>query len=133
MIHPIFTSDIEQEILESHTWQSIDHAFSVPISHDARDETELAEYAATQVLAETFQEAGFDGLRYGSILGGGASIALFELSSAQIVERQVHMLESVSMEFEQISDIIHELPTQCEKCGSCTCASCNPPKDCLWE
>jgi RES domain len=66
---------------EGAVWGEISYAFSEPVT--ASDHQ--ADYAATQILAETFRSIDCDGIRYKSRLGKGYSIALFDLESAILV------------------------------------------------
>jgi RES domain-containing protein len=66
---------------EETVWGDIDHAFSEPTSRS----DDAAEYAPTQVLAELFREAGFDGVAYRSAYGRGHNVVLFNISLAEQV------------------------------------------------
>jgi hypothetical protein len=61
-------------------WAHIGAAFSRPVS--ANDH--FADYAPTQVIAEHFRGLGYDGVGYGSALGPGHNLALFDIDSAEI-------------------------------------------------
>jgi hypothetical protein len=61
-------------------WRDIDRAFSQPVTRC--DDT--ADYAPTQILAELFRENGLDGVAYGSSLGKGHNIVLFDLEAAAL-------------------------------------------------
>lgn len=80
---------------EERVWQDINRAFSEP----ATRLDDVAEYAPTQILAEAFRSAGYDGVLYGSKLGDGKTIALFDLKAAALVTRQGYRVTSVKLEF----------------------------------
>jgi hypothetical protein len=68
------------EVIEKAVWHHINCAFSDPASRS----DELAEYAATQILAELFRSEGYDGVAYKSALrADGYNIALFDLDAAK--------------------------------------------------
>ncbi len=86
-------TDEERDVL---VWQDIDDAFSKPVT----DSDDIADYAPTQVVAEAFRRAGYDGIRYKSKLvefdspelaqdlreatrNNGRNIALFDRNSAE--------------------------------------------------
>ncbi len=81
--------------MEDHIWREINNAFSKPVTRN----DDVAEYARTQVIAEAFGLAGYDGIRYGSKLGKGKSIAVFEWKADQLAKRSVFTVESVSLTF----------------------------------
>jgi RES domain-containing protein len=60
---------------EKAVWSAINEAFSNPV--DRSDDT--ADYAPTQILAETFRKQGYDGIKYKSSLGQGMNLALFNV------------------------------------------------------
>ena len=82
----------ERERIE---WWTINHAFSQPVTRS--DDT--ADYAPTQVIAEAFRHDGCDGLIYGSNLGTGRNIAVFELDAAEIVSRHLYRVDEVTFKF----------------------------------
>lgn len=65
---------------ERAVWQDLDRGFSQPVS--SADDT--ADYAPTQIIAEFFRANGFDGIAYGSSLGEGHNVALFDLDAAAV-------------------------------------------------
>jgi hypothetical protein len=70
----------------------IDQAFSEPVAHSDDD----ADYAPTQILAEVFREAGYDGICYRSKLSDqGVNVALFDLEVATITSR--HLFEVIDV------------------------------------
>lgn len=77
-------------------WTHIDEAFSTPATRS--DDT--AEYVATQMLAELFRDAGYDGVAYKSVLrDDGFNIALFDLASAEQRTGQLCRVSSLRYEF----------------------------------
>ena len=82
---------------EDAVWGAIGYSFSEPVTPS--DIT--AEYAPTQVLAEAFRKQGCDGIRYKSLLGAGHNFALFDLSSAELINCGLYEAKKISYEFEQ--------------------------------
>jgi hypothetical protein len=80
---------------ERAVWRDIDRAFSQPTTSD--DDT--ADYAPTQVLAEFFRENGLDGVAYGSSLGGGHNLALFDINAAALVNCSLVQVDSAKLDF----------------------------------
>lgn len=76
---------------ESAVWYQINRAFSEPVTPSDN----VAEYAPTQVIAETLRESGFDGVMYRSSLGSGRNIALFNVDAADPIDRFVCEVEKV--------------------------------------
>jgi hypothetical protein len=81
---------------EEQVWGDINHAFSEPV---ARDADNVADYAATQVLAEAFRFGGFDGLVYESKLGEGKNVAIFDLTAARPISGYLFKVDSLSTVF----------------------------------
>lgn len=83
---------------EKAVWGDIAYAFSKPVE---ASESELS-YLPTQILAEFFRDAGYDGVSYNSLLvKGGRNIALFDLSAAQLLNYGLHVVESISYSFQE--------------------------------
>jgi hypothetical protein len=81
---------------EQVVWGSINRALTQPVDLSDR----LADYAPTQVLAEYFRGAGYDGIRYQSGYGTrGHNIALFDLADANIRNVKLMRVRSISIEF----------------------------------
>jgi hypothetical protein len=68
---------------EARVWRDIDRAFSQPVT-GAEDE---AEYVPTQILAERFRHHGYCGIAYGSSVGEGHNLAIFNPDDAKVVGR----------------------------------------------
>lgn len=83
---------------EEAIWASIDHAFSEPITQT----DDVADYAATQVLAELFKSEGYDGVVYKSAFGKkGYNIALFDVHAADLINCTLYKVKSVQYDFRQ--------------------------------
>jgi hypothetical protein len=76
-------------------WSDINRAFSEPVNRT--DDT--AEYAPTQVLSEAFRMAGFDGIAYGSKLGKGKTVAIFDISAVKVANGHLYKVDDVDMNF----------------------------------
>jgi hypothetical protein len=86
---------------EEVVWGSINDAFSRPVS----ESDSLAHYAPTQVLAEYFKKAGYDGIKYRSSYGKtGQNIALFKLDDASVCpgETKLKRVKSIDIEFVEL-------------------------------
>src|ERR1019366_7359806 len=82
---------------EESVWWYINRAFSQPVTRS----DDVAEYAPTQVLAEGFRSAGCDGIVYGSRLGSGKTVALFDLAAARLVSCRLHVVKAVAVEYSE--------------------------------
>ncbi|WET74117.1 RES family NAD+ phosphorylase [Rhizobium croatiense] len=97
----LFTEPSDAEALKA-TWAFIDEAFSRPVS---REDADVALYAPTQILAELFREAGFDGVSYRSQFGdAGKNIALFDVSTVRVVSCAPFEVQAVKIEAAQIDN-----------------------------
>lgn len=76
-------------------WTAINRAFSEPVSPS----DDLADYAPTQVLAEAFREAEYEGVMYRSTLGRGVNIAIFDTAVARVDRRMLFDVSSVQFGF----------------------------------
>jgi RES domain-containing protein len=84
---------------ESELWYAIDRAFSYPVS----DADDIAEYAPTQVLAETFRKEELNGIIYDSSLSdSGKNVALFNIYIAHVVSVTLHKVKAVAITSELI-------------------------------
>jgi RES domain len=83
------------EKVEESVWGCINEAFSKPVTRTE----DVAEYAPTQVLAEVFQRAGFDGIIYGSKLGTGKTVAVFDLEAAELANCHLYEVDAVNIKF----------------------------------
>jgi hypothetical protein len=92
---PLYLEEPDAPGKESAVWAHIDRSFSEPITTNDTS----ADYAPTQVLSELFRQHGYDGLVYKSLLGEGFNIALFDLTSAALINRFLYQVESMSFKF----------------------------------
>jgi len=90
----------EQPKRDQIVWAWINDAFSRPKDNDEGK----ADYAPTQMIAEVWRQAGYDGIGYKSKLGQGMNIALFELDSVEIQKCELHEVESVTFSHEECSN-----------------------------
>ncbi len=86
----------EPSVREQYAWGNINRAFSEPASRS----DDVAEYAPTQYLAEAFRHAGYDGIVYGSKLGRGKTVAVFEIAAAKLINCQLHSVENIEFKFD---------------------------------
>ncbi len=86
---------------EQELWRRLNEAFSEPV----RPQDNKADYAPTQVLAEAFKDAGYDGILYSSRLGKGKSVAIFELDRAYVTECLLRQVEAVTYSFAPRTDL----------------------------
>ena len=80
---------------EEMVWRDMNRAFSQPVTRN----DDLAEYAPTQVLAEAFRNDGYDGIVYGSKLGNGKNVAIFDLTAAELANCHLYRLEAITPKF----------------------------------
>lgn len=81
-------------------WADIDYAFSRPVTASDDD----AEYVPTQIIAELFKTAGFEGLAYRSSLGPGHNLVLFDLDGAVLVNCSLYEVRGVTFNFEECAN-----------------------------
>ena len=87
-----------EEAIET-IWHWIDKEFSEPV--DRNDNT--ADYVPTQIIAELFKTNGFDGIKYKSLFNNGVNLALFDINSAEQVDKgKVIQVTKVDVDFKQI-------------------------------
>jgi RES domain-containing protein len=83
---------------ETAVWGDIAHAFSEPVSADEPH----SDYIATQILSETFRGHGYHGIVYKSLLDDrGRNVALFDVTSAELINCGLYQTRSVSFQFDQ--------------------------------
>ena len=83
---------------EEGIWIAIDQAFATPVSRD----DEARQYIPTQIIAELFKSAGYDGIVYKSLLiKDGFNLALFDLDAATAVDGQLYSANSINPEFSE--------------------------------
>ena len=92
--------EVDAETKARVVWDDIDNAFSQPVTPS--DERES--YVPTRILAELFQEAGYDAIVYRSQFGregqAGYNIAVFKLEDAEILNCAPYRVESIDVNFE---------------------------------
>ena len=85
-------------------WNDIDNAFSLPVTPS----DERKEYIPTRILAELFQEAGYDAIVYRSQFGqegrDGYNIAIFNVEDADILNCAPYQVESIEVNFREIGN-----------------------------
>lgn len=81
-------------------WRDLDRAFAQPVERDEQS----AEYAPTQVLAESLREHGLDGIAYRSSLGPGHNIAFFDLEAADVINCTVHEVRSIELNTSEVTN-----------------------------
>jgi hypothetical protein len=78
-------------------WIAIDQAFATPVSK----EDETRQYIPTQIIAELFKSAGYDGLVYRSLLSAdGFNFALFDLSAADVIDGALYSASGMKFDFQ---------------------------------
>ncbi|MBZ9996585.1 RES family NAD+ phosphorylase [Mesorhizobium sp. BH1-1-4] len=86
---------------ETAVWIDIDNAFSKPVT--LADDT--ADYVPTQILAEVFRHAGYDGIIYKSQFGQkGYNIALFNPDDAIVMNCAPYSVTGFDVSFELIGN-----------------------------
>jgi RES domain len=78
----VYSYEPEPEERERAVWLDMDHAFSRPVTVGE----DTADYVPTQVLAEFFKTNHLDGIAYGSSLGKGQNIVLFDINVAEQIQ-----------------------------------------------
>ena len=82
-------------------WTHIDRAFSEPVT----EQDDVAEYVPTQIVAELFKSAGYDGIVYKSAFGeDGYNIALFDAADADLTFCALYKAKSVEWNFTEDSN-----------------------------
>jgi hypothetical protein len=96
---PSFVTPPEQR--DQAVWYTIDHAFREPVTPN----DEVADYAATQMIAEVFKSKGFDGLAYQSAFQEpgeqGHNIVLFDTRSARLINCSLVKVTRLTLSFEE--------------------------------
>jgi hypothetical protein len=64
----------------------------------------ISDTTPTQVLAEAFRSAGYDGIVYGSKLGRGKTVAVFDLSAAEVASCHLYRVEGVSLAYDMAAE-----------------------------
>jgi antirestriction protein len=91
--------EVSPDKVEEIVWASIDRAFAEPVTRSDN----VAEYAATQIIAELFLSEGYHGVAYKSAFGEDAySVASFDLDSAAYVDAKLFEVKGVDFQFEEL-------------------------------
>lgn len=93
----IFAVEPPADVRERQNWAAIGRAFSRPVTADDF----IADYAPTQILAEVIRSEGFDGIAYGSSLGPGHNLALFDLDCAILTGGQLMSIDGIQFRSNQ--------------------------------
>lgn len=93
----IYIEEPEPAERERSVWADIDKAFCEPVGENDSG----ADYAPTQILAETFRRQGYDGIAYKSGLGKGYNVALFDINAADLVNRFLYEVKCVAFRFKE--------------------------------
>lgn len=89
---------VDADLKRRAVWTDIDSAFSRPVSRTE----EMVGYAPTQVLAEAFRDAGYEGIVYRSNFGDpGYNIVIFDVSDAEILNCAPYSIKSIKLDFEE--------------------------------
>lgn len=100
----IQSREVAPDRLERQVWYDINQAFAEPVTRT----DDVADYAPTQILAEAFRDAGFEGIIYGSRLGSGKTVAIFDVFSADLINCELHRVESVEFKCGEVASYISE-------------------------
>ena len=85
-------------------WTDIDNAFSRPVTLSEN----LSDYVPTQILAESFRQAGYDAIIYRSSFGeNGFNIAVFNPDDAKILNCGPYEVTEVRVDFRQAGNRWH--------------------------
>jgi RES domain-containing protein len=77
-------------------WAHIAHAFKEPVTRN----DDVAEYAATQIIAEMFRAMGLDGVAYRSAFGlDRYNVALFDVKAAELCMCSLHEIKDVELKY----------------------------------
>ena len=94
-MHVYFEEPSPKEV-ERSVWAHIDRAFAEPMTRS--DST--AEYVPTQIIAELFKDAGYDGVAYKSNFGEkGYNIALFDIDAAALINCGLYRVDNIDLKF----------------------------------
>ncbi len=85
---------------EGLAWKAINKAFSKPVTRS----DDLAGYAPTQVLAEAFRSAGYEGIFYGSKVGKGKTVAAFDLKVAKQANAFLFQVDNINVAFTEAAN-----------------------------
>ena len=96
--------EADAEAKEKAVWIDIDNAFSRPVTLSDDKEN----YIPTRILAELFQEAGYDAIVYRSQFGqeekDGYNIAIFKLEDAEILNCAPYRVDSINVNYKEFGN-----------------------------
>lgn len=87
----------DPEKREQAVWGDLSHALSRPVT----PEEPSTEYVPTQIIAEAFRAHGYEGIVYGSLLGNGLNLALFDIEAAELINCGLQEVTRVAYTFDQ--------------------------------
>lgn len=90
------SGDYSKEAREEKAWADVNVAFRLPVTRN----DDQASYAPTQVIADMFKAKGLDGIAYGSAVGKGINLALFDLDCVKMVSSNVFVVTNLIVEAE---------------------------------
>ena len=108
-----YASEPEPPERKREVWQDIDRAFSRPVTRSE----DRADYAPTQVISEFFRENGLDGVAYGSSLGRGHNVALFDTQVADLVSCGLVEIRGIKLHFESAGNWYTVEPHEAKDAG----------------
>ena len=87
---------VDAETKERAVWTDIDNSFSRPIELSES----AADYVPTQILAELFQDAGYDAIVYRSQFGeNGRNVAIFNIDDAEIINCGPYEVSGIDVKY----------------------------------
>jgi hypothetical protein len=94
---PIYFEEPDAATRAQAVWIHIAHAFREPVTR----EDDRADYAPTQIIAETFRAVGFDGVAYRSAFGTDRfNVALFALDATDLEMCSIYEIRDVTLDYE---------------------------------
>jgi hypothetical protein len=96
----LYSQEPEPQERERAVWRDVDRGCSQPVV--SGDDT--ADYVPTQIVAEFFRANGLDGVAYGSSLGLGHNVALFDLETASVVGCGLFQILAVKFEWTEAAN-----------------------------
>jgi RES domain-containing protein len=93
---PIYFDEPDVEARTKAVWTHIAQAFREPVTR----EDDRADYAPTQIVAETFRAEGFDGVAYRSGFGTDRfNVALFALDATDLEMCSIYEIRDVTLDY----------------------------------
>jgi len=100
------TKETDPKFVENIIWGQIGNAFAEPVHRSDL----MADYSATQVIAEYFKSKNYDGIKYKSAFGDGYNIALFDINAAEMTHCYLFKTEKISYSFEAVEGAHYSTP-----------------------